>query len=322
MDGRFGFDKVVRAPADAVAGGPPDTLDKEPQKTVLFVYRDNDLFARYVPKLEAFFKRSGCNVVTKVFPQGTSEEGIKAASVETDKADFIFADDTFYGATGGWTGDDQSESLDSDFRYSMQDTFEEMGKESKFDGAFHNVLTEVLKNGTPRPEEVVIVRAKIRDHAFAREEGKRYIWESSEEAVHALEAVIRSVLPEVAIRTVDELDAEIEQQLKLWLVMDRHVEPPARPATAETRDPLEELRKSLKQREDPQAELHAWLDGFKERSSMVFRLPLETMADDLGKFGISILDQKLFEQKLEDRMQPTLDFLMSGKTYKEYYLSN
>src|SRR3989304_8257570 len=46
-------------------------------KPFLFVYRENDLFKRYIPLIQNFLKEKGCPVSLQSFPAGTPKEEIK-----------------------------------------------------------------------------------------------------------------------------------------------------------------------------------------------------------------------------------------------------
>lgn len=220
----------------------PEEKEAEKLPPIALIYRDNDLFKEWIPKIAEMLKFLDRQVEIQSFPQGTDEEEIKAwieSNMGELKSKELVTDYTcqrniperrkYLG--GGISTDEKllepRENLDklldgvsqkiilgkteSKIKCWDASPFEKGGMESAKE-VYPEIVKQILKNKDNMPKKVFIVREKLRSHAPFGEVG------SGQEAAETLKGwLTEGGIPEKIIET-DEID-DIEGG---WIIVDRH----------------------------------------------------------------------------------------------------
>lgn len=193
---------------------------------IAIVYRENDLFNVYVPKIISFLKEKGYEVEEMRFSRETSEEEIEKAIPRNFKKDFdkVLADGTCYPADGGFG---ILEAIISNaVSDSVLDAFGGNGhletEVSKSLELTRNVFQKAIQSVSHMigiPEKVFVSEKKLTDHApFRTWENGKPVPMNSDTAVQYVISWVQDIFPDCLVQVGNpRLGDET-----YWAILDRH----------------------------------------------------------------------------------------------------
>lgn len=183
---------------------------------VIFVYRDNELFSSYVPKLAELLRGKNHEVHCKVFPQGTPEGDI---AYDVPKADVVIPDMTCRHVTGHTGGN----TLDTYFSWATQSCFK--ADELTDLEVVGHLVSEAVLNGAPTPREIIVVKQNITDHIprersiYALSQGEKE--REQEEFATKVANKFQEIFPQATVLVKDRSHPG-DFGPRVWIVVDRH----------------------------------------------------------------------------------------------------
>lgn len=244
------FNKMNRSPDVNDSNSSGDIENKENRKSKIeqgiigpmtVVYRDNDLFQEYVPKIENYIKSIGGEINFSSFPKGTDKNIIKDwynDNKETLSDRFLLTDNTCYPDYNLKLK--QQGNLDSILDNAFFDSLkDEIGPEffegknsnesdlktvESFDKVFPKIFKLLLEKSENQPKEINIIQASIGDHFYGSrdagidsqsESGRQVIAEKFKKYIE--EAGFTNKNISISDNVVSGMDKE-----DAWVLIDRH----------------------------------------------------------------------------------------------------
>jgi hypothetical protein len=259
---------------------------------LVIAYRDNKLFAKYVPQIALLLQDEGCEVQTIVFPAETQSKDIRAAlrSSVVLTTDLILPDWTcsillpfcvWDKPERSLRGDENSNdfmTLDAYLCWTTKEVvrgkkLEEwgIGSEDATKGVLKQIVADALQHGAPNPQKIVIAQADLFDHLHLNYDRTKRT--SDPLSTDSVVGWFQELFPNATIQLVSEASAP---EPNSWLVADRH-----------------HVQENT---------LRHWRSR-NPSMGLVFRLPLETAAQDLANLGLLSLDEAQFDTILRKYLQ-------------------
>ncbi len=184
------------------------------------IYRDNTTFAKYMPGVVDAMKGVGCEISLTVFPEGTPESEI--AQLPVAEGFKILCDDTFLRAKkeSGQPLENVYYTVDYFLKDLPRAALRKKGHGNTIgDGAkaaFEAVVREVLANGAPEPQEIVVASSNMADHLSYRDYPSEKPLPT--EVANEVAGWCREIFPGINVRVTPGM----QSVPKGWLVADRH----------------------------------------------------------------------------------------------------
>jgi hypothetical protein len=227
-------------------------MENEKTLEILVAYRENDSFKEYVPVIEKTLESLNYKIERKVFPKETSQESIetwfKDNSEEIKKYGWRLTDETTASSICDiqWNIWPENRTListiDTFLRNATINAILGEGRQRIYKGVIiekgteaesdylrnlKNAYVNIVKNVSKKPNEVVIIKQRIRQHDFNYlGSGDDKIGPKEAEAASILKGFFEEAgIPKVTI--VDrpkDITEEMERNKKsIWIVKDRHL---------------------------------------------------------------------------------------------------
>lgn len=226
--------------------------EKEKMPTIFMIYRDNDLFKEWVPKIAETLKGLGRRVEIQSFPAGTSEAEIDKW-IEENKDEIynsdIVTDGTveseFYSTMRGEKIEENLKQLKQPEHLGSLDKLLDratqrivLGKEESeikfwsglrdyrdrevvdlesFKEAYSRIVKQILKNKENMPIKVYILQEKIKDHVPFRED--EIVGDKRATAEILQKWLVEGGIPEEIIECTEH---KAEDKKGNWIIKDRH----------------------------------------------------------------------------------------------------
>lgn len=281
---------------------------REQMSPILIIYRDNDLFEKYVPEIERMFTAQGRRIEVKNFPRGTDKNEIEEwykENLEKLTGTEIISDQTagvpyisseFYKSTQE-KGIKRIADLDrlmnpiiertvlgEEGIEAMSDTAEDQS--SRWSKFFAIIMKRILENQERIPDKIYILSDHIVDHVDLA----AYTDMTYEE---------RRKDPDVFKRKLKELETTLPEELKKVLIesgvdAEKIIIKSENPSQKEIREEID------KEGNWVLVDRHSSIANVKMANAKNLHLPTGSFYSSASEAGLIDIPQKEFSQKLEE----------------------
>ncbi|MBU4347418.1 hypothetical protein L6307_06960 [Candidatus Parcubacteria bacterium] len=257
---------------------PEESKEKIKLQPIFFIYRDNDLFQKYISKITSSLEGIGCEVNIQSFPRGTGQVDIEKWREEHQKdlyGKIVVSDRTcsssFFSKMNDFRGGGYlDEAFDSTVnKILFGGKFDKNPEDAQKNFVF--LIQNIFEKEENTPEKVLVITKSITNHSPFNEMEDSL--EGCKEAGEIIKKwLIKGGMPDGNIEISDDCDENFVESFKSdldneknWLLIDRHENPNM-------------LREKFK--------------------AKVLELPLFNFLEDANQYGLINVKEEVLEREL------------------------